>query len=137
MIHFAIVNENGELEGPGTKIIASSNNNKFENYPVPEGCTKVLLTFEEYEVLSLDFDNEKLVYNCTVDLNAAEDEPKTRKLTEREKQAVLDKRPEWHRDTKMPDGRFKREKKDGTLLEVSEDGEIKKPWTDEIEKIKK
>lgn len=130
MIHFAIVNEDGVLEGNEVKIIASSNDSKFENYPVPEGYKKVLLTFEEYEELSLDFDHEKLVHNAVVNLNADEEEYKVRKLTGEEKQAVLDKRPEWYRDTLEKDGRIKREKKDGTAWEVETDNSLK-PWIEE------
>jgi hypothetical protein len=129
MIHFAIVNQDGEIEGEHAQIYASSNPNKFEGIEVPGGYRKVLLTFEEYDELSLDFDHEKLVHNTVVNLSADEEEYKVRKMTEAEKQTVLDKRPEWYRDTKMPDGRIKREKKDGTLLEVAEDGK-EEVWED-------
>ncbi|GEM_PF-2349117 len=133
MIQFAIVNENGTLEGSECKICASSNDEKFENYPVPDGYKKILLTIEEYDALSLDFDYEKLIHNSVVDLNAGEEEYKVRKMTEEAKQAVLDKRPEWYRDTLESDGKIKREQKDGTLWEVNPDNTLT-PWIKEEER---
>ncbi len=107
MIHFAIVNTNGEIEGQGCKIVAASNQQVYDNFPIPVGCRKVLLTFEEYEKLSTDFDEGILTYNCKVDLI----ESKVIKMTDIEKADIIARRPEWVRDTKMPDGRVKREKK--------------------------
>lgn len=125
MIHFAIVNGNGEIEGQGCKIVAASNQQVYDNFPIPAGCRKVLLTFEEYEKLSTDFDEGTLTYNCKVDLI----ESKAIKMTDIEKADIIARRPEWVRDTKMPDGRVKREKKDGKILEIKPDG-IEIAWKD-------
>ncbi len=73
-----------------------------------------MLSYEDYEALSLDFDDEKLAYKRKVDLI----ESIVLEMTSSEIDTVVSKRPEWYRDTKMPDGRIKREKKDGTLWEV-------------------
>lgn len=118
MIHWAIVNMNGELEGQFSVIGASSNKKKFEQIQPPEGYTKVLLTFEEYQGLSEDYDRENRIYNRKVDLI----EGKPVMMTAEEKQAVLDKRPEWYQDRKQPDGRIKRVRKDGSEMEVKPDG---------------
>lgn len=126
MIHFAIVNMNGEIEGQGCKIVASSSRDSFNKYPVPEGHRKVLLTFEEYEILSTDFDADNLICNCKVDLI----ESKVYRMTQEEKNNILSNRPEWCRDTRMPDGRIKREKKDGKVLEVTAEG-FESEWRDE------
>jgi hypothetical protein len=125
MIHFAIVNQDGELEGEHAQIFASSNEKAFEQLQVPDGYRKVLLEHADYEALSLDFDNERLVYRRKVDLI----ESVALEMTPEEIDTTIAKRPEWVRDTKMPDGRIKREKKDGTLLEVHEDG-TEEIWED-------
>lgn len=120
MIHYAIVNEYGEVEGQYCKIGASTNPNAFVMLEVPLGRKKVLLTQEEYQILTYEYDEEKLAHKCKIDLL----ESKIIAMTEAEVDEVVNRRPEWVRDVEMSNGKIKREKKDGTIWEVLPDNRL-------------
>ncbi|MEW6146106.1 MAG: hypothetical protein AB1598_13930 [Thermodesulfobacteriota bacterium] len=90
---------------------------------VPPGRKKVLLTQEEYQILMCEYDEEKLVHKCKIDLL----ESKIIAMTDAEVDEVVNRRPEWARDIEMPNGKIKREKKDGTIWEVLPDNRLT-PW---------
>lgn len=122
VFHWAITNMQGELEGEHATLKESNDKNAFDRVVVPGGFMKVRLTYDEFQDLSLSFDDNDKLY-----AKAAEPVPITsaiRDLSVEEKQAIKDRRPEWFRETVQKDGRIKHKKKDGSEFEKKQDGTL-------------